>query len=94
MVRRVGNTRSYEPTSTGLKAMAALLVLRDKIIKPLLAASMEVRPTHGGQNPTTLDKHYETIRVAMQGAFRELGLGRVKDRQLFSRASPSSAQNQ
>jgi hypothetical protein len=41
MVRRVGKTRHYEPTSTGLKALAALPVLRDKVIKPLLAASME-----------------------------------------------------
>ena len=54
--------------------MAALLVLRDKVIKPLLAASLETRPTHGAQNPTTLDHHYEAIRVGMQGVFRELGL--------------------
>jgi hypothetical protein len=39
MVRRIGNTRKYEPTSAGLRAMTALLVLRDKVIKPLLAAS-------------------------------------------------------
>jgi hypothetical protein len=74
MVRRVGKTRHYEPTEAGLKALAALLVLRDKVIQPLLAASMETRPTHGAQNPTTLDNHYETIRAAMQGVFRELGL--------------------
>jgi len=74
MVQRIGKTRRYEPTSAGLKALAALLVLRDKVIKPLLAASTETRPTHGSQNPTALDNHYETIRAAMQGIFRELGL--------------------
>ena len=73
MVRRVGNTQKYEPTSTGLKAMTALLVLRDKVIKPLLAASTETYPVHGAQNPRNLDRHYETIRVGMQGVFRELG---------------------
>ena len=73
MVRRVGNTQKYEPTSTGLKAMTALLVLRDKVIKPLLAASTETYPVHGAQNPGNLDRHYETIRVGMQGVFRELG---------------------
>ena len=36
MVQRVSNTRKYAPTSTGLKAMTALLVLREKVIKPLL----------------------------------------------------------
>ncbi len=74
MVRRVGKTRHYEPTSAGLRALVALLVLRDKIIKPLLAASMETRPMHGAQNPSMLDKNYETIRVGMRGVFRELGL--------------------
>jgi len=74
MMRRVGKTRRYEPTAAGLKALAALLVLRDKIIKPLLAASMEIRPSHAAQNPSRLDNHYETIRQGMQGVFRELGL--------------------
>ncbi len=55
-------------------ALAALLVLRDKIIKPLLAASMETHPTHGAPNPTPLDNHYAAIRASMQGVFRELGL--------------------
>jgi len=62
------------PPRPVLRQLAALLVLRDKVIKPLLAASMETRPTHGPQNPRTLDNHYEAIRVAMQGVFRELGL--------------------
>jgi len=74
MVRRIGKTRHYEPTSAGLKALAALLVLRDKVIKPLLAASMETRPTHGSQNPRAIDTYYETIRAGMKGVFRELGL--------------------
>ena len=74
MVRRVGKTRKYEPTSTALKAITALLVLRDKLIKPLLAASMETHPAHGAQNLRNLDRHYETIRAGMRGVFQELGL--------------------
>jgi hypothetical protein len=74
MVRRVGKTRKYEPTSAGLKTMTALLVLRDKVIKPLLAASIETHRTHGAQNPSPLDGHYETARTGMLGIFRELGL--------------------
>ena len=74
MVRRISNTRKYEPTCTGLKAMTVLLVLREKVIKPLLAASIETQPARGAQHPSNLDRHYETIRVGMQGVFRELGL--------------------
>ena len=39
LVSKIGNSRRYRPTPTGLKAMAALMVLRDKVIMPLLAAS-------------------------------------------------------
>jgi hypothetical protein len=54
--------------------MAALVVLRNKAIKPLLAAAQELRPSRGAQNPRALDTHYDTIRMAMQGLFQELGL--------------------
>jgi hypothetical protein len=54
--------------------MAALVVLRDQAIKPLLAAAQELRPSHGAQNPTPIDTHYDTIRTAMRGVFQELGL--------------------
>jgi hypothetical protein len=74
IVRRIGRTRRYESLPKGLKAMAALVVLRDQAIKPLLAAAQELRPSRGAQNPQPLDTHYDTIRTAMRGVFQELGL--------------------
>jgi hypothetical protein len=74
IVRRMGHTRRYETVSAGLKAIAALVVLRNKAIRPLLAAARELRPARGPQNPQALDTHYDAIRVAMQGVFHELGL--------------------
>jgi hypothetical protein len=74
VIRRVGKTRRYEPVPQGLKAITALIVLRNKAIKPLLAAAQELRPPHQAQNPQPLDKHYEVLRVAMQGVFQELGI--------------------
>jgi hypothetical protein len=74
IVRRIGKTRRYESMPKGLRAMAALMVLRNKAIKPLLAAAQELRPSRGAQNPRGLDAHYEIIRNAMQGVFQELGL--------------------
>ena len=74
IVRRIGKTHRYESQHQGLRAMAALVVLRDKAIKPLLAAARELRPSRGSQNPRAIDIHYETIRSAMQGVFQELGL--------------------
>ncbi len=74
LVRRIGQTRKYESTASGLKAMVALTVLRNKAIKPLLAATQQLSPSRGAQNPTPLDSHYQTIRTAMQAVFKELGL--------------------
>ena len=74
IVRRVGKTRRYEPVPDGLRALAAVVILRNRVLKPLLAAAQQARPTRGARNPTALDKQYETIRAAMQGVFRELGV--------------------
>jgi len=74
IVRRIDKTRRYETIRKGLKAMTALVVLRDKAIKPLLAAAQDLRPARHAQNPRPLDIHYESIRTAMQGVFHELGI--------------------
>ena len=74
IVRRIGQTRRYESIPKGLRAMAALVVLRNQAIKPLLAAAQDLRPSRGAQNPGVLDTHYDTIRTAMRGVFQELGL--------------------
>lgn len=74
IVQRIGQTRRYEAGPAGLKAITALVVLRDKVINPLLAASRERRPSRGAQNPTPLDAHYDAARTAMRGVFHELGI--------------------
>jgi hypothetical protein len=54
--------------------MTALLVLRNKAIKSLLAAARELQPTRPAPHPKPIDTHYNAIRLAMQGVFHELGL--------------------
>ena len=53
--------------------MTALIVLRNKAIKPLLAAQ-PLRPTRRAHNPQPIDTHYRTLQLAMQGVFQELGI--------------------
>ena len=74
IVQRVARTRRYQTLPAGLRAMAALVVLRNKVIKPLLAAAQPLRPTRGAHNPKPIDAHYRTIQIAMTGVFREFGL--------------------
>ena len=70
--------------------MAALVVLRNKAIKPLLAAARELRPSRGAQNSSMLDSHYDTIAPPCEACFRNSGWSR-EHRQLFCSASPLSA---
>ena len=74
IVCRIGHTRRYEPLANGLRAITALLVLRDKAIKPLLAAARPLHPTRGGRNTKPIDAHYQALRLAMKGVFEELGI--------------------
>ena len=39
LVRKIDNSRRYEPLPEGLQNMAALLIVREKILKPVLAGA-------------------------------------------------------
>jgi hypothetical protein len=73
-VRRIDGTRRYEPVASGLKTLAALIVLRQHVIKPLLAAAEQTAPARGAQHPTALDQHYAVLRNGIHGVFQELGI--------------------
>jgi hypothetical protein len=74
MIRKIGKSRRYEPVPEGLRAITALLVLRDKVIRPLLAASCQ--PDAGAKplNATPIDHHYESLRTGMRNLFTLLGV--------------------
>jgi hypothetical protein len=74
IVRRIGYTRRYEPLVSGLRAITALVLLRNKAIKPLLAAATPLRPPRGAHNPKPIDAHYHALQLAMHGIFHELGI--------------------
>ncbi len=73
MVRKIEKSRRYEAPLTGLRSLTALLVLREKIIRPLLAASGQPEP-QCQPNPMPIDRHYESIRAGMRDLFVELGM--------------------
>ena len=75
LVRKVERTRRYEATPHGARALSALLVLRDKVIKPLLAAACQ--PQRRGRPPsnlTAVDQHYHTLRGTMSELFEQLAI--------------------
>jgi hypothetical protein len=74
MVRKIGKSRRYETVAEGLRSLTALLVLREKIIRPLLAASGQPEPRGKPANPAPIDHHYESLRAAMRHLFTDLGI--------------------
>jgi hypothetical protein len=74
MVRKIGKSRRYEPVPDGLRSLTALLILREKIIRPLLAASRQPEPPAKPANPVPIDHHYERLRAGMRDLFTELGI--------------------
>jgi hypothetical protein len=74
MVRKIGKSRRYETIPEGLRSLTALLVLREKIIRPLLAASGKPEPPAKPAHPTPVDHHYESLRAGMRCLFTELGI--------------------
>jgi hypothetical protein len=74
MVQKIGASRRYQPLLEGMRALTALVVLREKVIRPLLAASTRPHIHSKLSNPTPIDQHYETLRVGMHGLFIELGV--------------------
>jgi hypothetical protein len=69
-----GKTRRYHIPPDTARTITALLTLRDHVIAPILAG---VRSPRRGRKPaywTDIDRDYETLRIAMQDLFRDLGI--------------------
>jgi hypothetical protein len=87
IVCRIGRTRRYEPLASGLRAMTALVVLRNKAIKPLLAAA---RPLHPCAARTTPNRSMPTTTPCSLPctASSTNSASPLDHRQNFCRASP------
>jgi hypothetical protein len=74
LITKVGASRRYQIQPPAMRAIAALLILRQHVIAPILAG---VRSPHLGRKPkawTAADRQYEQLRVGMQPLFHELGI--------------------
>jgi len=74
MVQRKSRSRRYEALPDGLRAMAALVVLRDDVIKPLLAGQCTLKLGRRPSKTAPIDAHYAALQHGMRDLFRELGI--------------------
>lgn len=65
-VQKVSQSRRYQTVPQGLQLMTALLVLRDKVIKPLLASAGKPERVSHSQQETDIDKQYRLIQGEMR----------------------------
>jgi hypothetical protein len=73
LVHRVKGSRRYKADTSGVRAMCAYLVLRDKVIKPLLAGV--VRPfVRAPKVQAPIDQHYVRLREELNRTFETIGL--------------------
>jgi hypothetical protein len=73
LLHRAEHSRRYVADPGGVRTMCAYLVLRDKVIKPLLAGI--VRPLgRPPKNPNPLDHHYVALRQELHRTFETIGL--------------------
>jgi len=73
-VRKIGKSRRYEASSDGLQTMSALLILREKVIKPVLAGAAKPKRGPKPKPQSPLDVLYQAIQLAMSNLFQTLGI--------------------
>lgn len=74
LVVKPGDARRYQVPPAAARTIAALVVLREQVIAPILAG---LRSPRWGRRPahwTQLDRDYEAIRVQMQTLFAHLAI--------------------
>jgi len=72
LVARIGKTRRYRVRRPGIRTLVALQILREQVIKPVLAGVC--RPKRGRPPKTLypLDDHYQKLQREMLATFRTL----------------------
>ncbi len=74
LVRKIGNSRRYEPTQEGLPRISALLILREKVIKPVLAGAAKIKRGPKPKLQTRIEQLYQSLLFSMRDLLLEFGL--------------------
>ncbi len=71
LVEKVGKSRQYQAPAAGLRTIAALLVLRDKVFKPVLS-NRNTQGQRPQKNAHPLDLHYHNLKQEIRRMFKTL----------------------
>ena len=74
LITKLGRSRRYQLSPPSMRAITALLVLREHVIAPLLAGARTPPRASKSATWTFVDQHYQQLRLDMQPLFQELGI--------------------
>ena len=74
LAAKIPRSRRYCVDATALRAMAALLLLRDKVVCPLLAAASTSSRAPGPRITSPLDQRYAAVHHEMRSLFNTVGI--------------------
>ncbi len=74
LITKLGRSRRYQLSPPSLRAVTALLVLREHVIGPLVAAARTPPCPSKPATWTLVDQHYQQLHLDMQPLFQELGI--------------------
>ena len=74
LITKLGSSRRYQLSPPSMRAVTALLLLREHVIAPLLAGARTPPRASTPATWTIVDQHYQQLRLDMQPLFQELGI--------------------
>ena len=74
LVRKIKKSRRYEAVPDGLRTIIALLVLTDKVVKPVLAGAGKMKRGPKPKNQMPIDVHYQNLQIEMKNLFHTIGI--------------------
>jgi hypothetical protein len=74
LVSKLPRSRRYSACPQALRALGALVIMRDQVIRPLLAGALHLLPARTPRHVAPLDKRYRALRRSMNDLFQEIGI--------------------
>ena len=74
LVAKLGRSRRYQVVPVGIRAITALLILRDHVIKPILAGVKTAAPSFKPPISAMVDQRYDQVRIDVQALLEDLGI--------------------
>ena len=72
LLTKLGHSRRYSIPSEAVRVIGALVILREKVLRPILAGVGKRKTGRKPKNWSLIDEHYETIRQDMFTLFQDL----------------------